>query len=186
VKCPLFNSLAALSLALFIATIALWVRSYRVRDAAPGSLSNTGLQIISSRGRLVVLRATLIQSPTPSTARAIIVRNFLVLACTGDQLLNVPALSNGYGFGHASTEGNHSVNGRIVVGYRFDLLAVPYWSVIFLLAIIPALAINRSRSAHFRTKGHCPTCGYDIRATPERCPECWTISRGTPVVDIHG
>ena len=36
-------------------------------------------------------------------------------------------------------------------------------------ALLTATAIVRRR---FHRPGHCPKCGYDLRATPDRCPEC--------------
>jgi hypothetical protein len=45
-----------------------------------------------------------------------------------------------------------------------------------LLSIPPGFAIRRRRRP---TRQHgqpvCPACGYDLRATPGRCPECGTI-----------
>jgi hypothetical protein len=64
---------------------------------------------------------------------------------------------------------------------------LPYWSVgvrewllVFLTSLVPLITISvaaRSALAKRRLRrGICPACGYDLRATPDRCPEC-----GTPV-----
>jgi hypothetical protein len=38
------------------------------------------------------------------------------------------------------------------------------------VAVIPVM---RRRACAARLKaGQCPACGYDLRATPDRCPEC--------------
>jgi hypothetical protein len=57
--------------------------------------------------------------------------------------------------------------------------ACPYWFITLLTAILPSarLVAWRRRARHLRMRpGLCRHCGYDCRATPDRCPEC-----GTPV-----
>ena len=55
-------------------------------------------------------------------------------------------------------------------------LAVPHWLLALAFCLTPILWLNRvARSWRMRcrtSQGRCPTCGYDLRATPERCPEC--------------
>jgi hypothetical protein len=50
-------------------------------------------------------------------------------------------------------------------------LVVPMWALLLPTAILPAARAWR-RLARRRAPGLCASCGYDLRATPERCPEC--------------
>ena len=58
---------------------------------------------------------------------------------------------------------------------EFTFVEVPFWALLMTLAAVPATWIRTYRNRrHRRAAGHCPSCGYDLRATPERCPECGT------------
>ncbi|CAN5391259.1 hypothetical protein BH09PLA1_BH09PLA1_12800 [soil metagenome] len=66
------------------------------------------------------------------------------------------------------------------------LVGVPYWCILLLCVPFPAAWVLRRRKiAKRRIAGQCLTCGYDLRATSDRCPECGTPappipSPGTP------
>jgi hypothetical protein len=52
---------------------------------------------------------------------------------------------------------------------------VPYWAAAGLFALLPTARLVRRARRRFPA-GCCARCGYDLRATPGRCPECGTIS----------
>ena len=60
-------------------------------------------------------------------------------------------------------------------------VSVPYWATALGFGALPVVWLRRKRrSDGDRVAGRCAQCGYDLRATPGRCPECGAVaeSRG--------
>ncbi len=55
-------------------------------------------------------------------------------------------------------------------------LYIDLWWLCLPFAPLPAIwLIEFARLRRRCEKGLCPTCGYDLRATPDRCPECGAL-----------
>jgi hypothetical protein len=82
-------------------------------------------------------------------------------------LLGIPRY---YGFGYKYDFS--STMSRTDIGHY---VIAPAWVLLILLLPLPAVSGYRwYRRSRRSAVGHCPTCGYDLRASPNRCPECGT------------
>jgi hypothetical protein len=52
-------------------------------------------------------------------------------------------------------------------------IGLPLWLCAILFGYLGVKGFRRSREP---LSGHCTVCGYDMRATPHRCPECGTVA----------
>jgi hypothetical protein len=175
----LFTILCGISLLLCVAVCALWVRSFWVCDyvhhgtgmMAEGTAARVrDRQAYSCRGILSFFRVETyavwggIGSPTPA--------GWLHESFEPDDADYLRRETTG-GFRIASEHTPVRGNGYIDVAR----LALPHGVLMLLLAVLPACwAVGRVRSRRRREMGACAHCGYDLRATPDRCPECGTAA----------
>jgi hypothetical protein len=179
----LFNLAATVSLVLCVAALALWVRShvggdaiYRETDDGAGQTWRT-VELVWWDGNICVGHTQLQPVAGPSGQRAHPVRSR---------------------WRHARINGNAMMDGPLMVDWdrsTFDLLppergltpygsktlrwlAVRLWPMVCAAAILPSLwARQLARRRRDARAGLCPACGYDLRATPDRWPECGALPR---------
>jgi hypothetical protein len=170
-KRRLFNLVALLSLLLFAAAVVLWVLSYVRHDnfvhVAPRRVEN----VTSKRGRVFVQlywRAKAIPAPPRYAGGWVWKRLFLDVDYPEARSLRGWRLL-GFDLHNYVSTGPY---GQVIRD-----IAVPYWSLCLITLAAPVQWFRTRRKAGTRRPGGlCPTCGYDLRATPERCPECGTAA----------
>jgi hypothetical protein len=184
-KRKLLNLLTALSLLLCVAIVVLWLRSYWVLD---------------NLGRVGQTKVIAVRSAVGS----------LDLGVTGADPENEQPGPRPYYFYNAGRFGRSSGVISAGTLFKFESrisksglgwIVVPHWIPALVLAVPPAVVLWKRRaswwaSSHFRFRvgplvviwlrrkviplSHCQSCGYDLRATPGRCPECGTSASVTP------
>jgi hypothetical protein len=188
----LLNLLTAMSLLLCAAACVLWARSYWVSDSVlwirpvQGPSPGAGREQVfsrysaaaSGRGRALLSYETLACSD-PAAMRSALPASLTRTSGTPDwyygldqdrylSVIRVPWLGAGCGMADYLTGGIHR---------RRWSIEVPYALLAAVTAATPAVRVwrvyrRRRRLKRSSESGLCAACGYDLRATPGRCPEC--------------
>lgn len=185
----LANVAAALSLLLFVSTAGLWVESYwanrafdliiyqrdeprRPGDILYGPRSAARLTGNSCYGWFHVNFSAYSMQKNMEMPHQPRIRFYYFR-----KLSEAQRRLDGAKFGARWSSLNRNPGSR---GGSFAIV-LPYWMPTVLFALCAAWEIRRWRRSLLRSPaevGKCPTCGYDVRATPERCPECGAVPVG--------
>jgi hypothetical protein len=176
------NSLTALSLLLCLTTVVLWVRSYVAHDALLFG-RDRAYWIMPQRGVLHFGSHERFIAPSGWTPRDIGTVGRLSSFSTHWYARFV---QNDTKMGTHWTWGRFGIAREVSANFTYPLLGldsvsrthrlqIPLWSFALSLMVPPMIKAKRHITARRRAAlSRCMRCGYDLRATPARCPECGT------------
>ncbi|MDB5293257.1 MAG: hypothetical protein JWL69_4498 [Phycisphaerales bacterium] len=175
----IFTLLSALSLLLCVGTCVMWVRSYRVVDRIDFDGVGRSFEIRTNDHALLVewtsrpYRSAGWETTPPTYSEPFneFVRPQHIVY---PQASGIPDAYEWLGFFLEPTY--HQAPGDKQYDCWFTEVGIPYY-FLFALTALPIFVWARRR---YQSRGRkhlnlCPSCGYDLRATPDRCPECGAI-----------
>jgi len=172
-KRRLFDLVASLSALCGIAAVLLLARSYTAMDSwhwshyRPNAATAHVLDVrlYCARGTIEFVASTGMWRRSPSTAPKL---THSVLP--SGQLM----FGDSFRFGKDSED---FIDGLPAHGSNHTFIDFPIWILMAVTAVFPMIWLIRFiRRDRRPTTGRCKTCGYDLRATPNRCPECGSVS----------
>ena len=174
----LFNVAVAVSLALCVATCAMWARTYIVTDYVSwhgvGTFKDAPADrawfVSTGRGGLLMQWLDKPLGPGGQPPE----RSWRWHTDTPMPIGGGAHLSHLWqrrGFTYRN-DGAMSRGGTM--GHHY--VAAPIWFIALITAVLPAFWLTqfqRRRTLRRRAgENRCMSCGYDLRGTPDRCPEC--------------
>jgi hypothetical protein len=167
-SCALKACLVPIALAGFI-----WWRSYRAWDMIQYATHQSQTQLYVAAGWVVVTRSPLSYDVVRISRLHNLGRYSMESAASWVErapFRNAPVRTVGRVYADTTTQYAQA---------RTRAFAAPLWAVtlLSLLPILPmfAMTVRRRRAKARRSAGLCVNCGYDLRATPGRCPECGAV-----------
>ena len=171
----LYSMLVGVSAALCLATLLLWGRSCWVSDCLLWrSHGFASVFVAAYRGSLDMMRAQSVPAHFEFVHVPVPRASCPHWTNAGD------CQWSGLGFAYyASADIQGPIRGMYAPLIPCVEVVVPIWPFTLIFAIAPSMWLRRASIRHHRVAhGLCLTCGYDLRATPDRCPECGAVTGG--------
>ena len=171
-KRRLFNLLAVLSLVLFVTTLTLWVRSYWRSDFFAVTGGQSGDESYWRRLHIQSLGGSLVWIGAIDWGKSFPPEDVVLRFHHESDATSGPTFRRLFWFYTYQRKGTSSYE---------RLIFFPHWAVAVVAGLAPLVWLRRHLLQRRRQSGRCVTCGYDLRATPSKCPECGTVPISTIV-----